>query len=174
MSATDRKIIIMKKYFLLLLLVGVSATAQKSVNETAVGSVLDSWHRAAAEADFDTYFGLMTPGSIFIGTDPTENWDQSEFKAFAKPIFDKGRAWDFKPVDRNIYFSADGKTAWFDELLDTWMKLCRGSGVLEKQADGDWKIAQYVLSIAIPNDNTVEVIKIKSAFDDKYLQELKK
>lgn len=162
----------MKNYILVLLLAGITATAQN--DKTAVTTVLDNWHRAAAEANFDTYFGLMTPESIFIGTDPTENWNQTQFKAFAKPIFDKGRAWDFRSVDRNIYFSADGKTAWFDELLDTWMKICRGSGVLEKQSDGKWKIAQYVLSIAIPNDDTVEVIKIKSAFDDRYLQELKK
>jgi hypothetical protein len=38
------------------------------------------------------------------------------------------------------------KTAWFDELLNTQMKICRGSGVLVKKIGQEWKIKQYVLS----------------------------
>jgi ketosteroid isomerase-like protein len=148
------------------------AFAQSANDKIAVARTLDGWHQAAAEGKFDAYFALMTKEAIFIGTDPTENWTKDEFQAFAKHVFDKGPAWDFKPVERNIFFSKDGNTAYFDELLDTWMKLCRGSGVLTKE-DGKWKIAHYVLSVQIPNDNINEVIKLKKDFDDKFVVGLK-
>jgi hypothetical protein len=41
------------------------------------------------------------------------------------------KAWSFA-LERHIYFDKTGKTAWFDELLNTQMKICRGSGVLVK------------------------------------------
>ena len=64
------------------------------------------------------------------------------------------------------------KYAWFDELLDTQMKICRGSGILEK-IKGTWKIKQYVLSMTIPNENVDEVVKIKSTIEDDLIQKLK-
>ncbi len=115
----------------------------------------------------------MAADAIFIGTDPTENWNQEQFKAFAKPYFDKGKAWNFTAVERNIFFSNDGKIAWFDELLDTQMKICRGSGVLRKENNG-WKIVHYVLSMTIPNDNVDEVVKIKTPFDNAVLEKKNK
>jgi hypothetical protein len=115
----------------------------------------------------------MADESIFIGTDATENWNKSAFQAFAKPYFDKGKAWSFKAIERNIYFSKDGKMAWFDELLSTQMKICRGSGVLV-QENGQWKIKHYVLSMTIPNDNTDEVVKIKAPIEDAFMNNFKK
>ena len=53
------------------------------------------------------------------------------------------------------------------------MKICRGSGVLKK-VNGQWKIAHYVLSIAVPNENVDELIQIKEEKDNALLQELKK
>ena len=114
----------------------------------------------------------MTQDGVFIGTDAMENWQNDEFRAFSKPYFDQGKAWSFTAVQRNIYLSEDGTFAWFDELLDTQMKICRGSGVLKK-VNGQWKIAHYVLSIAVPNDNVSELIKIKEEKDDQLLQELR-
>ena len=130
--------------------------------------ILDNWHKAAADANYEAYFDVMADESIYIGTDATENWNKIQFQAFAKPYFDKGKAWNFKAIERNIYFSKDGKTAWFDELLSTQMKICRGSGVLV-QENGQWKIKHYVLSMTIPNDNTNEVVKIKSKLEDLIL-----
>jgi len=137
-----------------------------------INHVLDAWHKAAAEANFEAYFGLMTADAVFLGTDATENWQNQEFKDFSKPYFDKGKAWSFTAVERNIYLSENTDLAWFDELLDTQMKLCRGSGVLQK-IDGDWKIAHYVLSIAVPNENVSELIKIKKQKDSLLLIDLK-
>jgi hypothetical protein len=141
-------------------------------NKAMVENTLNHWHKAAAAAKLDEYFSLMTKEGIFIGTDPTENWQNEAFKAFSKPYFDKGKAWDFNSIERNIYFADDKKTAWFDELLDTHMKICRGSGVL-KLENGSWKIAHYVLSITIPNDNIDEVVKSKTKFDDEIMKNLK-
>ena len=49
----------------------------------------------------------------------------------------------------------------FDELLDTWMGVCRGSGVIEL-VDKKLKIKHYVLSLTIPNDIIDDVIKMNS------------
>lgn len=133
---------------------------------------LDEWHKAAADANYEKYFAAMDEKSIFIGTDATENWSKPAFQAFAKPYFDKGKAWNFKTLERHIYLSPDKKMAWFDELLDTQMKICRGSGVLIL-TDGQWKIKHYVLSMTVPNDNTDEVVKVKAPIEDKLISTLK-
>ena len=146
----------------------------KKLARYQIDTTLNDWHKAAAEANFNNYFGAMTNDAIFIGTDATENWNKEEFIKFSKPYFDKGKAWNFTALERNIYFSSDMKTAWFDELLNTQMKICRGSGVLVSDEKGNWKIKHYVLSMTIPNDNTNEVVKIKSLLEDKEIEKLKK
>jgi hypothetical protein len=150
-----------------------SYTNPENKEQEQITIVLDNWHKAAADANAKLYFGALTDDAVFIGTDATENWNKKEFEAFAKPYFDKGKAWDFKPLERHIYLSKDQKTAWFDELLDTWMKVCRGSGVMVKVGN-EWKIQHYVLSMTVPNDNTNEVIKIKASIEDAFVQKLKK
>ncbi len=117
-------------------------TASMSPKE-AINEVMEQWHAAAANANFDKYFGLMTSDGVFIGTDATENWQNQEFRNYAKPYFDKGKAWSFSTIERNIYLSDSNNIAWFDELLNTQMGICRGSGVLENE-DGEWKIKHYV------------------------------
>ena len=142
-------------------------------HESEINLVIDNWHQAAAEANSNSYFNAMTEDAIFIGTDATENWNKPAFIQFAKPFFDKGKAWNFTALERNIYFSSDKKTAWFDELLNTQMKICRGSGVLVVDKNNNWKIKHYVLSMTIPNDHTNEVVKIKTLIEDKEIEKLK-
>jgi ketosteroid isomerase-like protein len=137
-----------------------------------INTTLDSWHKAAANAEFDNYFSYMTSNGVFIGTDASENWQLDAFKAFSRPYFDKGKAWNFSSLQRNIYFDKSQNTAWFDELLDTQMKICRGSGVLIKEGN-TWKIAHYVLSMTVPNDNLDEVVKIKENIENGFLEKLK-
>lgn len=140
-------------------IISTSVEIKKEINTN-----LDLWHDAAANANFDAYFNLMTKDGIFIGTDATENWQNDAFREFSKPYFDNGKAWSFNAIERNIYVSEDKSIAWFDELLDTQMKICRGSGVM-KHEDNTWKLAHYVLSIAIPNENVSQVVEIKKDFD---------
>ncbi|AMO20397.1 hypothetical protein B0A78_00870 [Flavobacterium columnare NBRC 100251 = ATCC 23463] len=162
----------MSKTFLLLLLTPYLYLAQAREN-TEINTLLNNWHKAASEAKFDLYFKDLSDQSVFIGTDATENWNKKAFMNFAKPYFDKGKAWSFSTLKRTIYLSSDKKTAWFDELLETQMKICRGSGVLIKEGK-NWKIKHYVLSMTIPNDNTSEVIKIKAPIEDALIEKLKK
>lgn len=159
------------KKTILFLLFSILGMAQENETKT-IDTLLNQWHQAAADAKFDTYFSLMSENSIFIGTDATENWDKKQFMAFAKPYFDKGKAWNFKALERHIYFSRDKKTAWFDELLQTQMKICRGSGVLIKEGK-TWKIKHYVLSMTIPNENVNEVVKTKTPIEDTVIEKLK-
>lgn len=154
---------------LFLLLFG--ATIQAQSNKAIVDTFLNQWHEAAGNANFEAYFEALDENSIYIGTDATENWTKKEFANFAKPYFDKGKAWNFKTLERSIYFSPDGTMAWFDELLNTQMKICRGSGVLV-QKDGKWKIKHYVLSMTIPNETVSEVVKSKSTIEDLHIQQL--
>ena len=134
-----------------------------------ITAMLDSFNVAAAKADFNKYFSYYTDDAIFTGTDATERWDKKAFMAWAKPIFDKGRAWNFTALERHIYFNKYGNLAWFDELLNTQMKICRGSGVVVKQGN-DWKVQQYILSAMIPNDQLDSVIKIKSPVEDSLIR----
>lgn len=138
-----------------------------------INTLLDSWNAAAAKADFNTYFNYMNDDAVFIGTDATENWDKKSYMIWAKPIFDKGKAWNFKSIERHLFFDKSGKMAWFDELLNTQMKICRGSGVLIK-TDNKWKIQQYVLSMTIPNEKTDTVISLKASAEDIIINKLLK
>lgn len=149
-----------------------SMMENQTISKANIKVTLDSWHKAAADANYNDYFALMADDAVFIGTDATENWDKKAFQAYSKPHFDKGKAWNFTVLERHIYFDKTGKTAWFDELLNTQMKICRGSGVLVKIGT-EWKIKQYVLSMTIPNENSNEVIKVKSTLEDAMIQTLK-
>ncbi len=150
--------------FLFLLLISISSAAQNK-DEKLVNQTLDQWHKDVADANFDNYFNAFTKDGVFIGTDANEIWNVDEFKSFSKPYFDKKQTWDFKPLKRNVYFSENQKIAWFDEILDTWMGVCRGSGVMKKVKNGKWKIAQYVLSVTVPNDDMKKIIEVKKIND---------
>lgn len=131
--------------------------------EEAVSAVLDALHDAASKADGERYFALFDPAAVFFGTAPEERWTVDEFRAFADPYFEAGRGWTYRKVSRHVFLSAGGDTAWFDEELDNdKYGRCRGTGVLLRTAEG-WKIAQYNLTIPIPNELAPEVVeKIRS------------
>lgn len=153
-----------------LLLTAGCVQQQSTPSEADVHAMLDDWHNAAAEADFERYFNHFTGDSaIFMGTDATERWTIAEFAPWAKPYFDRGEAWNFTSVERHIYFdySDDKTTAWFDEALDTPnLGPARGSGVLIQEGD-KWKITHYNLSIPIPNSIADTVIQqVEEALQD--------
>lgn len=138
---------------------------------TQISAMLDSFNLAAANADFDGYFNYFTEDATFIGTDATENWDKKSFMTWAKPYFDKKSTWDFTAMERHIFFGKTGDIAWFDELLNTQMKICRGSGVVVKQGN-EWKVQQYVLSMTVPNQELEAILKIKGAIEDSIINKL--
>jgi len=127
---------------------------------TQTAGLLDRFHDAAAKADEDRYFACFEPGALFLGTDAGERWTIEEFKAFAIPYFQGESAWIYTPVKRTINVSQDGAYAWFDEQLDSASYgRCRGTGLLHRTGD-QWRIAQYHLSIPIPNDVAGAVVKL--------------
>ena len=129
-----------------------------SILTVSVNSFINDWHAQASEADI-AYFDKIANHGIYIGTDATELWTKDEFYLWGKKYFDHGKAWSFTTIERNVYFSDDRQYAWFDELLNTAMGVCRASGVLKKKGNS-WEIEHYHLSIAIPNEDLNEVKKI--------------
>lgn len=119
---------------------------------------MDNWHHAAAVADEDTYFGSMQEDAIYLGTDKTERWEKAVFEEWSSTYFQRDTAWAFTAHDRVIYYAKNSRTAWFEELLDTWMGPCRGSGVLTLN-QGNWKIAHYNLAMLIDNDDVEDVLQ---------------
>lgn len=129
-----------------------------------ISNLLDNWHDNAANFNHESYISAMSNDGVYIGTDANEIWTTSEFKTWSKPYFEKKHTWNFKKLKRNIYLDSQMQIAWFDELLETAMGICRGSGVL-KLEENNWKIKQYVLSTAIPNDLMKQVIELKHQAD---------
>ncbi len=131
---------------------GVVAEEGASQDEADIGRVLDALHLAASRADGPAYFDLYTPDAVFIGTDAGERWTLPEFRAYAEPVFSKGKGWTYRPRTRSVVLGPGGRTAWFDELLDSESYgTSRGTGVLLRTPQG-WRVAQYALTFPIPND----------------------
>ncbi len=123
-----------------------------------INYMLDEWHGLAAVGD-TTYFDYFDTESLYLGTDAKEVWSKQQFIDFALPHFRNGSAWNFKKKSRNVYLGKYGHYAWVDEILDTWMGLCRGTAVLEKQDQG-WVIKHYSLTVLIPNKIIKDYIKL--------------
>ena len=117
----------------------------------AVNKHLDNWHKAAATADEEAFYGAMAEDCIYLGTDASERWLRDELREWAKFAFEREVAWAFTPSKRQLYWSDNQRVVWFEEMLDTQMGTCRGSGVLIKEGTG-WTIKHYDLAIMVPND----------------------
>ncbi len=130
----------------------------KKTIENEINSIVDDWHLRAANAD-SLFFNYLAPDAIYIGTDASERWTKDEFKTFAMPFFKRGKAWDFKPIKRNLYFTESPNIVYFDETLDSWMGVCRSSGVVVN-INSEWKIKYYHLSMTIPNVNVKDILKL--------------
>ena len=134
--------------------------AQANVAIELLNKQIDAWHQSAAKADFQNYFSATSDDFVFLGTAPGERWNKEAFQSFCKPYFDKGKAWDFKPSNRQWQFAGNGTVAYFDEDLVTWMESCRGSGICVL-VNGEWKIAYYNLTVLIENEKIKEFIKLR-------------
>lgn len=148
------------KTVLALFLLAFVFTAAKPDPFGELDDLVDGWHKAAAEANFDNYFGLMNDSFVFLGTAPGERWTKEEFAEFSKPYFDRQKAWDFKANNREWNFMKNGKIACFDEDLDTWMRGCRGCGILIKKR-GEWKLVYYNLHVLIENEKIEAFIELR-------------
>ena len=125
---------------------------ERTTLESSVAAALDDFHDAASKADFARYFAHFDDDAVFLGTDATERWTRAQFADYVRPHFSEGKGCTYHPTERHVTIASDGRYAWFDERLanekygDT-----RGSGVLVRRGK-EWKIAQYNLTIPMPND----------------------
>lgn len=128
--------------------------------EADAAAVVDRMHQAASRADGPEYFTQFAPDARFVGTDSSEHWSLAAFRAYAELYFARGQGWTYTPRERSLTIAPiDCRCiAWFDETLDNASYgQVRGSGVLRLTREG-WKIEQYVLSFAVPNDRADAVV----------------
>ncbi len=124
-----------------------------------VNLTLDAFHAAAARADVEAYLDLLAPDIVFLGSDGSERWQGEAFREFVSANFSEGRGWHYESRQRQVHLGPDGAVAWFDEMLDhARLGECRGTGVLVRQGDS-WKVAQYNLSVPIPNGLVLSVVE---------------
>ncbi|WP_153913331.1 nuclear transport factor 2 family protein [Shewanella sp. TC10] len=120
-------------------------------------NLLDQLHQDATDANWDSYFSLYDPKAVFLGTDASERWDMEQFSGYARPT----DGWHYKVKSRQLL--QFDNTIVFDELLESASYgLCRGTGALQLTENG-WKIVQYHLSIAVPNEDAKAVAKLIGA-----------
>jgi ketosteroid isomerase-like protein len=151
--------------WMILAVLTVLAAMVQADEQAELTATLNNFHQAATNADMDRYFAAMTDDVVFLGTDGSERWQGQDFRDFVQSNFSAGRGWTYLPVARNVALSADGQTAWFDETLQNdGLGTCRGSGVLVKLG-GEWKIAQYNLSVPVPNAMVHDVVSDIAALD---------
>jgi len=148
----------------------VHAAGADPVLVKQVNAFVDGWHDDAAHARM-AYFDKMAADGVYIGTDRSELWQRDAFRAWGRKYFEgKQSAWTFHATRRNVYVAGDGKTIWFDELLDTEnMGHCMASGVIRKTAAG-FEIVHYQLSIAVPNEVAGQVTGLIKAAEAKTLR----
>ena len=126
--------------------------SQNIGSKKAIDLVLDNLHLYASQASGKKYIDLFSEDAVFFGTDISERWPKNDFQAYAMSRFKTGTGWTYYMKERNIYFSDDGRTAWFDEILiNKNYGDFRGTGAL-KIVNNKWKITQYNLLLPIPND----------------------
>jgi hypothetical protein len=136
---------------------GLSAQAQSPNNAAEeydtdkLNSFMDSWHLASAQADAEMFFGMMAEDGIYIGTDKTERWLRDELREWSTKAFERESAWTFIIKERNWQIHEKQGFAIADELLQTYMGLCRATAVISLKNE-QWKIIHYQLSVTIDND----------------------
>jgi dienelactone hydrolase len=132
--------------------------------EAEVARALDELHVGAHLAAEARYFAAFAPEGVFLGTDASERWTVDQFRAYAAPIFAKGKGWSYWPRERHVGVMPGGQIAWFDELLDNAKYgTARGSGVLRREGER-WLVVQYNLSFPIPNgiaDRVTRMIRVE-------------
>ena len=146
----------------------------------ACESTLDALHAAAARADGDAYFECFAADAVFLGTAPDERWPRAEFERYARARFAAGDGWRYTLPERagpataarHVTLGPGGGIAWFDEaLVGEKLASCRGSGVLvrEEGGAGAWRIAQYSLTMTVPNEAALDVAALTMRHQTKEL-----
>ena len=124
--------------------------------EDRCNEVLDAFHADAARGDAERYFAHLAPNFVFLGTDANERWDRANFERYARDRF-RTKGWTYVVVARHAVQHAKDVVSFDEALTNDSLGNCRSTGLLLKQKDGAFKLAQYSLSVPIPNDMVLDV-----------------
>lgn len=122
--------------------------------------IIRDWYYSASEAQAEAFleFFLDSDNTVYIGSDPQEQWyGISEIKANFQDNFKKYGKWTI--MSKNLVVHQVGDAAYFTDEVEFSARYGgsslaedgRMSGVLVKK-DGKWKIALAHFSFGIPND----------------------
>ncbi|MDE0989725.1 MAG: nuclear transport factor 2 family protein, partial [Pseudomonadales bacterium] len=84
----------MKRLPVLLIALLFFGAELKAANQS-IDELLDGFHSAAANSNFDDYFSHFSSNGYFLGTDAAERWSVEKFKHYARPAFSAGRGWRY-------------------------------------------------------------------------------
>ncbi len=145
--------------FVLVCLIGFASSVWAD-DKKEISDLLDGFHLAAADADYEGYFAKYADDAVFLGTDASERWTLAEFRDYARRPFEQGTGWRYVSVKRHIEQSpANHDVAWFDEILENpRLGHCRGTGVVIRDKNG-WRVAHYSLSMLIPNEIATNIAR---------------
>lgn len=135
-------------------------TSSRRGDAMRVERTLDAFHDAASRADMAAYFAILDDDAVFLGTDATERWTATEFRAYCEPYFVQGRGWTYVPRERHVRVDDSGRVAWADEVLvNEKYGFCRGVSVLRRDdaSRHGWRVRVYSLNFLIPNAIAADV-----------------
>lgn len=165
------------KAILLFLFILFSCNTERTVDKelieatkTKINGVIELWHLNVHKAKYEEYFNAMSENAMFYGTDVNEVWTKQQLKKHMKPYFDRKATWWFKTINREVYLNKYNDVAWFNEIVDTWMGICRCVGILTLNEDNEWKIESYTTTLTIPNENLGKVIKMNKKIDSVFIK----
>jgi hypothetical protein len=118
--------------------------------ETSPAATLDAFYKAGAGANQSAFVAQLTEDAVFLGVDGGTRLQGQSLRDYVSDSVANGNTWAYHSSDREIRLSADGSVAWFDESLQhEQLGTGRASGVLIAD-NGNWKIAQYNLTVPLP------------------------
>lgn len=126
-------------------LIAVPASAQSSPQ-----AALDAFYKAAAAANESEFIAVLAADAVLLGIGDEGRLQGQPLYEYVSESFASGGNWRYSVNDRQIRQTDDGSVAWFDESLQSdGLSPGRASGVLV-QDDGNWKVAQYNLTVSQP------------------------
>jgi hypothetical protein len=149
------------------LLLGLLMAAQTHA-DTSPTATLDAFYKAGAGANQSAFIAQLTEDAVFLGVDGRTRLQGESLRDYVSESFGSGsvthgNTWAYHSSDRQIRLSADGSVAWFDESLQhEQLGAGRASGVLVENG-GNWKIAQYNLTVPLPGVAVVSSTGTSSA-----------
>lgn len=116
--------------------------------------MLADFHRNGAEQH-------LAEDAVMLGTAPDERWPMPECRDRLRTLRRQRRTVSFTPVEQHVTPAADGRHAWFDELLAVpGVGRIRATGVLRRD-DGAWKIVYLNTTLAIPNEAVSVLLRLR-------------